>query len=289
MKQKNILRSITMPFILLLSVVIFVSGLSYVGYRLIRHERNQNDLIIQLKGKIASLEKLVEQQQGKVASLKNDVELLKNPLSAKWTNEGFNYLAIGNSITCHGITDFWWNEAGMAATTKEKDFVHLVAAGVKNTGGKTNVHVYNFYIWEAQAHDRAESLMLLDKYLDKRINLITIQLGENVTDLSSFKKDYIELIHYVKNNAPKAKIIIIDDFWDKGEKSAIKEQVAYMEGVQFVSLKPIKEDVTYQCGLGTIVYDDHGTSHIVEHEGVAMHPGDKGMEYIANAILDILN
>ena len=138
MKQNNILRSVTSPFILLLSVVIFVSSLSYVSYRLIRHERNQNDLIIQLNGKIASLEKLVEQQQSKIASLKKDVELLKNPLSAKWTNEGFNYLAIGNSITCHGITDFWWNEAGMAATTKEKDFVHLVAAGVKNIGGGKN-------------------------------------------------------------------------------------------------------------------------------------------------------
>lgn len=131
--------------------------------------------------------------------------------------------------------------------------------------------------------------MLLDKYLDKRINLVTIQLSENVTDLSSLKKDYIELIRYVKRRVPKAKIIIIDDFWDKGEKSAIKEQVAYMEGVPFVSLKPIKEDATYRCGLGTIVYDNNGTPHIVEHEGVANHPGDKGMEYIANAVLEVLN
>ena len=119
--------------------------------------------------------------------------------------------------------------------------------------------------------------------------MITIQLGENVTNLSSFKKDYIELLHYVKNKAPKAKIVIIDDFWDKGEKSAIKEQVAYMEKVKFVSLKPIKEDVTYRCGLATIVYDNNGTPHVVEHEGVANHPGDKGMKYIANAILDVLN
>ena len=122
MKQNNILRSVTSPFILLLSVVIFVSSLCYVSYRLIRHERNQNDLIIQLNGKIASLEKLVEQQQSKIASLKKDVELLKNPLSAKWTDEGFNYLAIGNSITSHGNNGFLVERGRHGCNNERKGF-----------------------------------------------------------------------------------------------------------------------------------------------------------------------
>ncbi len=258
----------------LLVLVICVSCLSYAGFRMIRHEHNQDQLI--------------SRQQKEIAYLKDEVQFLKNLGVVKWTDEGFNYLAIGNSITKHGITDFWWNEIGMAATAKEKDFVHLIASAIEMRQ-KVNVHAFNFYIWEVQAHDRAESLKLLDKYLDKRLNLITIQLGENVEDLTSFKKDFAELIHYVRGKAPKAQLMVIDDFWDKGKKSAIKKQVAQIEGVQFIDLVAIKDDTAYQCGLGTVVFDKNGLAHVVEHEGVAKHPGNQGMEYIAKTVLQVLN
>ena len=52
----------------------------------------------------------------------------------------------------------------------------------------------------------------------------------------------------------------------------------------FVSLSEIKGNADYQAGLGTIVYDKNGNEHVIEHEGVAAHPGDKGMKYIAEAV-----
>lgn len=54
--------------------------------------------------------------------------------------------------------------------------------------------------------------------------------------------------------------------------------------MDFVSLNEIKETADYQAGLGTIVYDQNGNGHVIEHEGVAVHPGDKGMKYIAEAV-----
>ena len=47
-------------------------------------------------------------------------------------NNEFNYLAIGNSITQHGICDYWWNKHGMAASKEDKDYVHLVKNGIED-------------------------------------------------------------------------------------------------------------------------------------------------------------
>ena len=66
------------------------------------------------------------------------------------------------------------------------------------------------------------------------------------------------------------------------------KNAALYTNVTFISLYEIKGNPEYQCGLGTIVYDSYGNQHIVEHTGVAEHPGDKGMQYIANQIISEL-
>jgi hypothetical protein len=148
--------------------------------------------------------------------------------------------------------------------------------------------VCNFFTWEVQAADRAETLELIEKYLNEKLDLVTIQLGENVNDFSTYANDYEELIRYIQVKAPNAQIIVIDDFWNAGDKSILKEKASKNTGVPFVSLEEIKDNTDYQCGLGTIVYDKEGNGHTVEHAGVAKHPGDKGMEYIAHAVIQIL-
>ncbi len=42
------------------------------------------------------------------------------------------------------------------------------------------------------------------------------------------------------------------------------------------------------CGVGDTVYDDDGKAHVVEHDGVAKHPGDSGMQEIADRIIEKL-
>ncbi len=201
--------------------------------------------------------------------------------------EPFDYLALGNSITQHGICDYWWNNIGMAASKPEKDYFHLVTSYLEQRHQAVNAKAVNFSAWEKLSTDRTQTIGGLDSYLSDKLDLITIQLSENVTDCSTFVVDMKELITILQQRCPKATIILVDDFWSD-EKALLKEQIAADKQIPFASLAGIRGGVPYVCGMGAIVYDRFNNPHVVQHSGVAAHPGDKGMQAIADAIIRCL-
>lgn len=128
---------------------------------------------------------------------------------------------------------------------------------------------------------------MLEPYLSNKLNLVSIQLSENVTDLSTFHSDYTELINHIKEKCPNAQIILVDEFWSN-EKANLKEDIASTNNIPFVDLSEIRGMKEYQCGMNTIVYGDDAKEYKVKHDGVAEHPGDKGMEFIADAIISVI-
>lgn len=261
--------------VVLVIAILFLCAGAYCGYRFVKHERAQNQRISDLQSSVAlingKLEDNSESQQFKAA-----------------VGEGFDYLAIGNSITLHGLTDFWWGQWGMAASEESLDYYHIVKNEIEKENSLVNSMAYNFSAWEVQSHDRGETIDLLDRYLDENLDLITVQLSENVSNLTTFDVDLIELLNHLKTVCPKAKIIVIDDFWSD-EKSAIKKNVCETTGVDFVSLSEIRNQASYQAGMGTTVTGQDGETHVIEHNGVATHPGDLGMQYIAEKVLDCIS
>ena len=161
------------------------------------HEKRQNAQIQELSIQNESLYSQVLLLQANQDELfaQNNKDFLNG--KAVYSKTAFNYLAIGNSITLHNETDYWWNNAGMAATTPDKDFVHIVAQHIKETTGDICFYVVNYSQWEMQSHDRAETYNIIDPYLSPELDLITIQLSENVTDITDFESDYIALIEYI--------------------------------------------------------------------------------------------
>ena len=69
----------------------------------------------------------------------------------------------------------------------------------------------------------------------------------------------------------------------------MKEQAAKETNVEYVSLEGIKDNKEYYAGMGTTIYDDDGNPHQINHEGVAAHPGDRGMEAIADRIINVID
>lgn len=213
-------------------------------------------------------------------------EFFNHKKSVEWGEDTFNYFAIGNSITYHDVCEYWWNEGvGMAASDAEHDYVRLVESYLKEIKGDTIMHNMNFFIWEKQSYDRAETLHELDRFLSNAVDLVTIQLGENVIDTNTLELDFIELIHYIEERCSNVQIIIVGQFWRDEKKDAIKKSISEKCNVAFADLSGIEENIEeYVAGMGTTVYDGDGKKHIIEHSGVAEHPGDKGMAYIAEAI-----
>lgn len=50
-------------------------------------------------------------------------------------------------------------------------------------------------------------------------------------------------------------------------------------------MSEIRGNRDYQAGLGISVYDADGNEHTIEHDGIAAHPGDLGMEYYAKKMI----
>ncbi len=247
---------------------VFLVLFSLLSYKFIRFEIRQNEKIAQLNEELLVLSSKLENKD----------------LNIAFSEDSYNYLAIGNSITIHGICDYWWSESGMAASRVSEDYFHKICAKLEDTFGKVESYAYNFSIWEIMANDRAESLAILDFYLDEKLDLITVQLGENVSNLVDFEGDFEYLLEYITQKVPGCEIIVIGDFWENGDRDSMKERICSGGGWKYVSLNEIKNSPEYECGMNTIVYDENGNEHTVTHSGVALHPNDKGMTYIAEAV-----
>ena len=269
-----------------------LTAAALAAVRIIRHEKEQNEALRELAEQMIALQEERQAAEAGSASEANITELkdrlTRLEVRAGYADANYRYFAIGNSITVHAPNEVWWDNAGMAASSADRDFVHLVGAFLSETYGKTACYPFYFYTWETSPGRRAETLSLLDPYLDPDLQLVTIQLGENAEDLSTFAQDFEALIRYVQEKAPSARILVIDDFWTREERGQMKREAAEKAGAEFISLEEIRDNPAYQAGIGATVYGAAGEPHTIENADVAAHPGDSAMQYIADRIIEAI-
>lgn len=191
-------------------------------------------------------------------------------------------LFFGNSITRHEPNESigWSGDWGMAASAKEKDYVHLVVAALDNVYGKVDYCIAQGAMWEWE-YVRTEEV--LDEYYsaikDFDADIVIIRIGENITAAKHLnvncKPYFAKAVDFLSGNAEK--VVITDMFWYSVYNDCLRE-VCEEKGHIFCHLTDLEEDErTMAIGL-------------FEHKGVAGHPGDFGMQCIADRILDkILN
>ena len=191
-------------------------------------------------------------------------------------------LFLGNSITKHGPKEDigWTGNWGMAASSEERDYVHLVTAGlstyakspcetmVQNIAGfERNYATYNL---KSQLEDAREF----------QPDLVILAIGENVPKLDSdeakadFESSVLTLLNGLKR-ASDPVIIVRSSFWANEAKDGVLRKVCEEVDGIFVSIDELDSD---ESNFARAERD-------FSHKGVAAHPGDKGMKAIADAIL----
>lgn len=194
-------------------------------------------------------------------------------------NADIKLLFLGNSITRHGKAENlgWCGDWGMAASSKENDYVHKLISKFCQKGIKVSVCIANMSDWE-----RTRNMdLLFTKYLSAlRFNAdyVIVRLGENACPdkyLSEFELCYGELTDLFSRNG--AKIVLTDLFWEYEPFDNFVAELAKARGYAFAEIHDLGND------------DEMKAIGKFSHNGVAVHPGDKGMAEIAERIFRVLN
>lgn len=193
-------------------------------------------------------------------------------------NADIKLLFLGNSITRHGKAENlgWCGDWGMAASSKENDYVHKLISKFCQKGIKVSVCIANLSDWELTRNMD----LLFTKYLSAlRFNAdyVIVRLGENACPdkyLSEFELCYGELTDLFSRNG--AKIVLTDLFWEYEPFDNFVAELAKARGYAFAEIHDLGND------------DEMKAIGKFSHNGVAVHPGDKGMAEIAERIFRVL-
>jgi alpha-galactosidase len=189
-------------------------------------------------------------------------------------------LILGNSITLHGPKPEigWTGNWGMAASSLDKDYAHLLVAALnKKTGPKliiepvsaSNIlNIADIFERNYASYEPAR----IRKQLDWKADIVVLQFGENVP-ASSFKA---EIFH------AKLKALM-------GDIKAAGNPRIYVTGnilggvadIDDIKKKVCADDPSRRSFVDMARYRSKGNLN-----GAFGHPGDKGMQEIADLLLD---
>lgn len=191
-------------------------------------------------------------------------------------------LFVGNSITSHGPkADIdWHGNWGMAATSLDKDYVHVVTKALAAKQGITPVIMVKNVADFERNHVGYD---IAGKYADAaafKADLVILCIGENVAALKTpeaqakYQDQVAALLKTLKSN-PKAAIIVRSSFWANEAKDSAMRKACDAVGGTYVDISALAKDEQNYAR----------SERPYKHAGVANHPGDRGMAAIAEAIV----
>lgn len=187
---------------------------------------------------------------------------------------------IGNSITIHEPKEEigWIKKCGMAASDIDHDYVHIVYRYLLKKNPKTSICVFNGGYWELDFINKDKLDVILNAAKEYQPDLIIIRIGEN------FRKEYME-----KHNPYQgfyslisglqlitSNIYMTSLFWRYDLLDNAISEVANKLNVPLIPITDLGDD------RNNMAYSQYGDTVY------SSHPGDLGMERIAERIINCL-
>ncbi|MEI8290972.1 MAG: SGNH/GDSL hydrolase family protein [Verrucomicrobiota bacterium] len=203
---------------------------------------------------------------------------------APWQNIG-KILFLGNSITKHGPSAKvdWTGNWGMAASAEENDYVHLVLRSIAEATGKApEAMVVNIAAFEREfaTYDVLEKQKPAFAF---KPDVVVLAIGENVPALKTetakaeFKASLLKLLRALQADG-KPTILVRNCFWPNGTKDEVFKQACEETGGAYVDISHLAKDRSNYAR----------SERTFKNIGVANHPGDKGMQAIATALVETM-
>ena len=184
-----------------------------------------------------------------------------------------NILFLGNSLTLHGpAPDIGWaGNWGMAASAPTKDYAHVLSARFPGAR-QTEINLGTF-----ETSYRTFDLTSLDSLIGAGPDLVVVELGDNVADVSDYQSYYGKLIDRLESKT-HAQVLCASTWFRKRPIDVAIHDACTSAGGRYVDLSPISVNPANQAGSERMIGD----------AGVAGHPGDRGMIAVATALYNAL-
>ena len=195
----------------------------------------------------------------------------------------FRVLIYGNSIALHAPkADIGWTYCwGMAASAAEKDFAHLVVAGLESQlGKKADLRIRNLAVLERNFATNIATVAEIAADADWKPDYVVIAIGENAPNIDTsnavaYRKFLADIARPFAEGG--AKVVLRSPFWMNAEKAECTANAAAEVGAVYVDVGP----------LG--FKNENKAIGLFSHGGVANHPGDLGMKRLADLIIGGFN
>ena len=191
----------------------------------------------------------------------------------------FKVLIYGNSIALHGPKPDigWTNNWGMAASASEKDFAHLVVAGLEaKLGKKADFRIRNLATFERNFTTNVAMVADISADVAWKPDYVVIAIGENAkgvdeTSATAYGRFLADVARPFADSG--ARIVMRSPFWKNALKAECTEKAAADVGAVYVDASLLGSKA------------ENMAKGLFWHRGVANHPGDLGMRRLADLIL----